>query len=115
MKIIVDGNLIDTEFIYKISDVYAGEYHSTVSEFKGKCTFAYNHITITYTFRIDFLNKKHLDITLHKFYDDKKSGSVDMKWYENERKIIYDKVENLKEKVVKKWLKNQTTIPKLEF
>ena len=115
MKIIVDGNLIDTEFIYKISDVYASQYHTQVYQNNDTCTYIGNSFTITYAFRIDFINKNHLDVILHKFYGDKLTGTVDMEWYEIERKSIYNKVEKLKNEVQEVWLENQTDIPKFNF
>lgn len=102
MKVIIEGSLIDLEKIYKITEVVDEDGF--------------------YSFKIKFINKIEEEIYLSKhssIYISRESIIEDMKRSKEEKSKIEletkDKVVQLRDKLVKLWLENQTDIPVLKF
>ena len=115
MKIIVDGNLVDIEYIYNITEVGNAQYNTVVNKHNDKAVYAGMGMIVHLLFRINFLNKKHIDISVYECISDKKSGDELYSFWEEKRDEQYLKINTLRNKVVDVWLKNQTEIPKFDF
>lgn len=100
MKILILGNLIDTKYIYNIDEVR---------------NTAVNNSNRYQLFTIYFINKKELNIHLNIYnlgYQISITNKcLEYKYIEKTTK----KLNNLRDKLIKIWLKDQINIPKLEF
>lgn len=91
MKLILCGNVIDTELIYKISDIFFAEW------INGYCYPANQEIANVIAFEIKFLNRSVEQISIDRTP-------------ENEVKII-----KVREELIKFWSTGQIKIPKIDF
>lgn len=115
MKLIVAGNLIDTELIYLITPISSNTYSN-----------------IYFRFKIRFLNRTEM---LFKLYSgcylsgtfmvirkadgtetsDHKNGSLERIETSNEYIANLKKITELRKELIKYWSNNQSSIPKLEL
>lgn len=112
MKIAVNGNIIDTKHIYKITEIKNALYNS----YAGPTDPHY----LGYSFNIDFFNKRELIITISG--DDLFPRKPNYAWndwykenYECKFQLMKEKIEKLRQSIIKIWLENQSEIPQFNL
>jgi hypothetical protein len=104
MVIHICGHLIDTQYIYHISEVKCNV--------GGLDNYPHNNYYVAGLFHVHFVNEKSICISLNAKSMYKSMHSVE---YKKDEKEISDKLNSIRNQLIKIWSNNQSSIPKIDF
>lgn len=98
------GYLIDTQFIYNISDVKCS--------FEGDGSYPHDRYYAIGSFKINFVNERIICISLNSNSTHK---TMHTDGYKKDEAEISIKLNNVRNKLIKIWSQNQSSIQKINF
>jgi hypothetical protein len=104
MVIQVCGFLIDTQFIYHISEVKCN--------FSENSGYPYDGYFCNGYFDINFVNQRQISISIN---GKKNHETMHTNGYRTEERITTAKLNQVRNRLVNIWSNNQSSIPKIDF
>lgn len=111
MKILINGNMIDTEKIYVISKIWSetGKFYYNHEDFLEKYSFG---------FCIKFINHKDVSVRIRMEYlkwveADSLADAIEITKGKSDE--LYAKIKKFRDEIINHWEPNQTSIPQIDF